>query len=82
MSDWWLESVFYQVYLPSFQDSDGNGIGDLRGVINRLDYFQDLGIDAIWITPFYESPKVDNGYDISNHKAIDPEFGSMEDFEE
>ena len=82
MSDWWLESVFYQVYLPSFQDSDGNGIGDLRGVINRIDYFQDLGIDAIWITPFYESPKIDNGYDISNHKAIDPAFGSMDDFEE
>ena len=82
MSDWWLESVFYQVYLPSFQDSDGNGIGDLRGVIERIDYFKELGIDAIWITPFYESPKVDNGYDISNHRAVDPAFGSMDDFEE
>ena len=82
MLDWWLKSVFYQVYLPSFQDSDSNGIGDLRGVIDRIDYFQELGVDAIWITPFYKSPKVDNGYDISNHRAVDPAFGSMDDFEE
>lgn len=79
---WWLNSIFYQIYLPSFQDSNGDGIGDLRGVINRLDYLLTLGIDAIWITPFYESPKIDHGYDVSNHKSVDRDYGSMEDFDE
>jgi len=82
MSDWYNDCVFYEIYLRSFQDSDGDGIGDLKGITNRLDYFQDLGIDAIWITPFFESPQVDFGYDISNHKAIDPQYGTMADFEE
>lgn len=79
---WWRKSVFYQVYLRSFQDSNGDGIGDLRGLIERLDYLQDLGINAIWITPFYESPHVDFGYDISNYTAVDPHYGTMADFEE
>ena len=74
--------VFYQIYPRSFQDSNGDGIGDLQGIIQRLEYLKDLGIDAIWISPFYESPQVDFGYDISNHKAVDPCFGTLEDFEQ
>ena len=81
-SKWWHKSVFYQVYLRSFQDSNGDGIGDLKGLIERLDYLQDLGINALWVTPFYESPHVDFGYDISNHTAVDPRYGTMADFEE
>ncbi|MGD1936807.1 MAG: alpha-amylase family glycosyl hydrolase [Cyanophyceae cyanobacterium] len=78
---WYKDAVFYEVYLPSFQDSNGDGIGDLGGVRQRLNYFQELGIDALWITPFYESPGIDNGYDISNHTAIDSKYGTMADFE-
>ena len=79
--NWYQDAIFYEVYLPSFQDSNGDGMGDLGGVRQRLDYFQDLGIDALWITPFYQSPGVDNGYDISDHMAIDPKYGTMADFE-
>ncbi|MGD1849167.1 MAG: alpha-amylase family glycosyl hydrolase [Cyanophyceae cyanobacterium] len=78
---WYKGAIFYEVYLPSFQDSNGDGIGDLGGVRQRLDYFQELGIDALWITPFYKSPGIDNGYDISNHTVIDPKYGTMADFE-
>lgn len=81
MDSWWKEAVFYHVYLRSFQDSNGDGIGDLKGLINRLDYIANLGADAIWVSPFYESPHVDFGYDISNHKAVDPRYGTLEDFE-
>lgn len=79
---WWKEAVAYQVYPRSFQDSNGDGIGDLQGLLSRLDYIQDLGIDVIWICPMYQSPNDDNGYDISNYQAIMEEFGTMEDFDE
>lgn len=78
---WWKEAVAYQVYPRSFQDSNGDGIGDLRGIMSRLDYLQDLGIDVIWICPMYQSPNDDNGYDISDYQAIMDEFGTMEDFD-
>ena len=74
--------VVYQIYTKSFQDSNGDGIGDLRGVIERLDYLRDLGVDYIWLTPFFKSPLNDNGYDISDYLSIDPVFGSMEDVDE
>lgn len=77
---WWKEAVAYQVYTRSFQDSNDDGIGDLRGLISRLDYIQDLGIDVIWICPMYKSPNDDNGYDISDYQQIMDEFGTMEDF--
>ncbi|WP_204104941.1 MULTISPECIES: alpha-glucosidase [Spirulina sp. CCY15215] len=81
-SNWWHEAIFYEIYLRSFQDSNGDGIGDLRGLIDRLDYLQDLGVDALWVCPFYESPHVDFGYDISNHTAVDPRYGTLADFQE
>ena len=74
--------VVYQIYIRSFQDSDGDGIGDLRGITQRLDYLAGLGIDCVWITPFFPSPQNDNGYDVSDYCAIEPLFGTMEDFEE
>ncbi|CNH05924.1 trehalose-6-phosphate hydrolase [Yersinia thracica] len=77
---WWRETVFYQIYLPSFQDGNGDGVGDFYGLINRLDYLQKLGIGGIWITPFYPSPRVDNGYDISDYLNVDPHFGTLEVF--
>ena len=79
---WWQSAVFYQIYPKSFQDTTGKGTGDLRGVISRLDYLQELGIDGIWLSPVFASPQVDNGYDISDYCAIDPIFGTMEDMEE
>lgn len=79
---WWKESVVYQIYPISFKDSNGDGIGDLRGIISKLDYLQDLGVDVIWVCPIYKSPGHDNGYDISDYCAINPEFGTMEDFDE
>ena len=79
---WWEKAVFYELYPKSFQDTNGDGVGDLRGIINRLDYLQELGIDAIWLCPVCASPQVDNGYDISDYCAIDPMFGTMEDMEE
>jgi oligo-1,6-glucosidase len=79
---WWKESVIYQIYPRSFKDSNKDGIGDLQGIIQQLDYLKDLGIDVIWLCPFYPSPNVDNGYDISDYTAISPEFGTMNDFDE
>ncbi|WP_163182801.1 MULTISPECIES: alpha-glucosidase [Neobacillus] len=79
---WWKESVAYQVYPRSFMDSNGDGIGDLKGIMSKLDYLKDLGIDVIWICPMYKSPNDDNGYDISDYQAIMDEFGTMEDFDE
>ncbi|GAE34521.1 glycoside hydrolase family 13 protein [Halalkalibacter akibai] len=79
---WWKEAVAYQIYPRSFKDSNGDGIGDLQGIIEKLDYVKDLGIDVIWICPMYQSPNDDNGYDISDYKAIMNEFGTMEDFDQ
>ena len=79
---WWQEKVAYQIYPKSFKDSNGDGIGDLRGIIEKLDYLKDLGIDIVWISPIYQSPFVDQGYDISDYYAIDPVFGTMEDMDE
>jgi glucan 1,6-alpha-glucosidase len=78
---WWQSAVFYQIYPKSFQDTNGDGIGDLQGIISRLDYLQTLGIDGIWLSPVCQSPQVDNGYDVSDYCAIDPMFGSMADME-
>ncbi|QHE60363.1 alpha,alpha-phosphotrehalase [Rossellomorea vietnamensis] len=79
---WWKESVVYQIYPRSFKDSNGDGIGDLQGIISKLDYLKELGVGVIWLSPVYESPNDDNGYDISDYKAIMDEFGTMEDWEE
>ena len=78
---WWKEAVAYQIYPRSFMDSNGDGIGDLQGIIAKLDYLKDLGIDVIWICPMYKSPNDDNGYDISDYQDIMDEFGTMEDFD-
>ncbi|MDC9623500.1 alpha,alpha-phosphotrehalase [Xenorhabdus sp. XENO-7] len=78
---WWLDSVIYQIYPKSFQDSTGSGTGDINGITQRLDYLQHLGVEAIWITPFYPSPQVDNGYDVADYCAINPDYGSIEDFD-
>lgn len=77
----WDEAVIYQIYPRSFQDSDGDGIGDIKGITSRLDYLKGLGVDIIWLSPVYKSPMKDMGYDVSDYEAIDPVFGSMEDFE-
>ncbi|STX60702.1 isomaltulose synthase [Klebsiella variicola] len=78
---WWKEAVFYQIYPRSFKDTNDDGIGDIRGIIEKLDYLKSLGIDAIWINPHYDSPNTDNGYDISNYRQIMKEYGTMEDFD-
>lgn len=78
---WWKEAVCYQVYPRSFKDSDGDGIGDINGITEKLDYLKDLGIDVIWVSPIFESPNDDNGYDISNYQEIMRDFGTMEDFD-
>lgn len=80
--EWWKEAIVYQIYPRSFQDSNGDGIGDLRGIINRLDYIASLGVQVVWLNPIYSSPNDDNGYDISDYRNIMAEFGTMEDFEE
>ncbi|WNZ89829.1 glycoside hydrolase family 13 protein [Streptococcus iniae] len=82
MTKWWQSEIIYQIYPKSFQDSNHDGIGDLKGIINRLDYLADLGITSIWICPIYKSPMADNGYDISDYLAIQDEFGDMDDLKE
>ena len=82
MNDWWKKAVIYQIYPRSYFDTSGNGIGDLKGVIQKLDYISGLGVDAIWLSPFFTSPMKDMGYDVSHYTSVDPLFGRMEDFEE
>lgn len=79
---WWREIIIYEIYVQSFQDSNNDGTGDLRGIINRLDYLKKLGVDMLWLTPIYESPLDDQGYDIADYKKIHPQYGTMEDWEE
>ena len=79
--DWWRGAVIYQVYPRSFQDSDGDGVGDLRGITRRLPYIADLGVDALWISPFFKSPMEDFGYDVEDYRQVDPLFGTLEDFD-
>lgn len=76
---WWKNAVLYQIYPKSFQDANGDGIGDLPGITARLDYLQTLGVDALWLSPIFASPQVDNGYDISDYRAVDPMFGTLDD---
>ena len=73
--------MFYEIYVPSFCDGNGDGIGDLKGVISKIPYLRQLGISGIWLTPFYPSPKADNGYDISDYRDVDPDYGTLEDFD-
>jgi len=79
---WWKKAVVYQIYPRSFQDSNGDGIGDLRGILHRVDHLVQLGVDVVWLSPIYETPQVDNGYDVSDYQSIDPIFGMMEDFDQ
>ena len=78
---WWKHAVIYEIYPRSFQDSNGDGVGDINGITSRLDYLHDLGIGAIWITPMYPSPLVDFGYDVADYGALDPLYGTMADFD-
>src|SRR3981189_1230230 len=78
---WWRDGVFYQIYPRSFQDSNGDGVGDISGIIERLPYVSALGVDAVWLSPIFASPMADFGYDISDYTGIDPLFGAMADFD-
>ena len=78
---WWQRGVVYQIYPRSFQDSNGDGVGDLRGIVQRLDYLRWLGVDAMWISPFYPSPMRDFGYDVTDHQAVDRVYGSLVDWD-
>ncbi len=79
---WWKEVVVYQIYPRSFKDSNGDGIGDLNGITSQLDYLKGLGVDVLWLSPHYDSPNVDNGYDIRDYRKVMAEFGTMADFDE
>src|SRR4026209_1298183 len=79
---WWQDGIIYQIYPRSFQDSNNDGIGDLRGIARRLDYLAGLGVDAIWISPIYSSPMVDFGYDVADYCDVDPRFGTLADFDD
>ena len=78
--NWWRNAVVYEVYPRSFNDSNGDGEGDFRGIIDRLDYLHDLGVDALWLTPFYPSPLADGGYDVADYCGVDPRFGTLRQF--
>ena len=78
-SPWWRDAVIYQVYIRSFADSDGDGMGDLAGIRSRLPYLRDLGVEALWVTPFYPSPMADGGYDVADYRDIEPLFGTLQD---
>ena len=78
---WWQKTVVYQIYPRSFKDSTGNGIGDLQGIIQKLDYLEDLGVETVWFSPFFKSPQQDHGYDIKDFRDISPEYGTMRDFD-
>ena len=80
-STWWADAVVYQIYPRSFADGNGDGMGDLRGVMDRLPYLEQLGVDAIWLSPFYKSPQADGGYDGAYYRQVDPLFGSLADFD-
>jgi alpha-glucosidase len=80
-AEWWRTAVLYQIYVRSFQDTDGDGLGDLPGIRSRLPYVRELGVDGIWLTPFYPTPDADHGYDVSDYENVDPRFGSLADFE-
>ena len=80
MDKWWMHAVVYQIYTKSFNDTNGDGIGDLQGILEKLDYIQSLGADTLWLNPIYVSPDVDNGYDIADYYRINPQYGTMEDF--
>ena len=78
---WWQHAVFYEIYPRSFADSNNDGVGDLNGIASKLDYLQELGVDAIWISPCFPSPQVDFGYDVSDYRDIDPQYGTLADFD-
>ncbi|MBN1173271.1 MAG: hypothetical protein JXA67_13945, partial [Micromonosporaceae bacterium] len=80
-SAWWRSAVIYQVYPQSFADANGDGIGDLRGITSRLGHLSDLGVDAVWLSPFYKSPMVDGGYDVADYRDVNPMFGTLADFD-
>src|SRR3977135_3851083 len=78
---WWRGAIFYEVYIRSFADSNDDGVGDLPGITSRLDYLKRLGVDAVWLTPFYPSPQEDHGYDVADYYGVNPEYGPLEDFD-
>jgi glycosidase len=78
---WWRSTVFYEIYMPSFNDGNGDGIGDFPGIVSKLDYLKDLGVRGLWLTPFFPSPRVDNGYDIADYYDVDPIYGTLDDFD-
>ena len=80
--DWWEHGTFYEIYPRSFRDSDGDGVGDIRGIINSLDYLVDLGVDGFWLGPVFRSPMYDGGYDVQDYRQVDPLFGTMADLQE
>src|SRR4249919_3686906 len=80
-ADWWRDAVVYQIYPRSFADSDGDGVGDLPGITGRLGALAELGVDAVWLSPFYKSPQADAGYDVADYRDVDPIFGSLDDFD-
>src|SRR4029453_19417304 len=79
---WWKEAIIYQIYPRSFKDSNGDGIGDLKGITSELDYIKNLGVDVIWLSPHFDSPNADNGYDIRDYRKVMAEFGTINDFDE